>query len=379
MMANSGKKMKIIFLINELGKGGSERQLYLLLKHMDLDAAEPLVVVFNPSTLTDYADAIRALGIQVLPLPSSTKSTIRRLFWLIRLFRKERPDVVHSWSAPDNPYSGIAGLLAGVPLRLGSFRGSLANRGFLLLPAFVQHLAIRVCPFLVVNAQSIRDELLARGFPTKRLFLLQNCVEILPDSDEVNLPVALNGDNRLVGTVCNIRRKKNVHIFIEGLAMVLPRFPDLRGVIVGQPIPDELDYFQSIQQIIRERELSEKIFLLGFRDDAPQLVARFEVFCLLSDFEGSPNAILEAMAAGRPVIASATSGIPDLVEDGVTGYLVPPGDAPAFADALEKMLNNPDREGMGAKGRMRVKSTCSCQDSAARLLELYQQLLSRKK
>jgi len=150
-------------------------------------------------------------------------------------------------------------------------------------------------------------------------------------------------------------------------------------VIVGQPIPDELDYYQSIQRLIQERDLTEKIILLGFRDDAPLLVRKFEVFCLLSDFEGSPNAVLEAMAAGRPVIASNTSGIPDLVQDGVTGYLVPPGDATAFASALEKMLNNPDREEMGAKGRKRVESQCGCQDSAARLLELYQQLMKRKK
>ena len=214
-MATSDKKLKIIFLINELGKGGSERQLYLLLKHMDLDAAEPLVVVFNPSTLTDYADAIRSLGIQVLSLPASKNSPLKRLFWLIRFFREEKPDVVHSWSAPDNPYAGIAGLLAGVPLRLGSFRDSLANRGFLNLSILFQYLAIHTCPILVVNAQSILEELLVHGFSTNRLFLLENCVEIPLNSIEIDLPAALSSEFRLVGTVCNFRRKKNVHIFIE--------------------------------------------------------------------------------------------------------------------------------------------------------------------
>lgn len=378
-MANSDNRLKIIFLINELGKGGSERQLYLLLKHMDLNVAEPLVVVFNKSTLTDYADAIRALGIQVLPLPSSKNSPLKRLLWLIPFFRQEKPDVVHSWSAPDNPYAGIAGLFTGVPLRLGSFRDSLANQGFLSLPVLIQRMAIRICPFLVVNAQSIRDELIVRSISPERVFLLENCVEIPLYSAEVDLPEVLSGDVRLVGTVCNIRRKKNVHIFIEGLAMVLTRFPDLLGVIVGQPIPDELDYYQFIKQLIQEKGLTDKILLLGFRNDVPLLVRKFEIFCLLSDFEGSPNAVLEAMAAGRPVIASNTSGIPDLVQDGVTGYLVPPGDATAFASALEKMLNNPKREEMGAKGRIRVESNCGCEDSAARLLELYQQLLKMKK
>lgn len=378
-MATSDNKLKIIFLINELGKGGSERQLYLLLKHMDLDAAEPLVVVFNPSTLTDYADAIRSLGVQVLSLPASKNSPLKRLFWLIRFFRQKKPDVVHSWSAPDNPYAGIAGLFAGVPLRMGSLRNSLQNRSFLALPLLLQKLAIHTCPYLLVNASSIREELLVQRYPANKLFLIENCVEIPSDSEKLDLPPFFSENLRFVGIVSNLRRNKNVHVFIEGLAKVLPRFPDLRGVIVGQPIPDELDYYQSIQRLIQERDLTEKIILLGFRDDAPLLVSKFEVFCLLSDFEGSPNAVLEAMAAGRPVIASNTSGIPDLVQDGVTGYLVPPGDATAFASALEKMLNNPDREEMGAKGRKRVESQCGCQDSAARLLELYQQLMKRKK
>ncbi len=379
-MPNSNRRFKVIFLINELGKGGSERQLYLLLKHMDLTKAEPLVVVFNPSTLTDYAGAIRTLGIQVLHLPSSKNSPLKRLFWLIRFLRQEKPDVVHSWSAPDNPYAGIAGILAGVRLRMGSFRDSLANRGFSSLSKFFQQLAIRACPILMVNAQSILQELLVRGLSANNLFLVENCVEIPSTSIDLDLPEALMAQkNCVVGTVSNIRRKKNVHVFIEGLAMVLPRFPDLRGVIVGQAIPDELDYYQSIQQLIQDKGLTDKILLLGFRDDAPLLVSKFEVFCLLSNFEGSPNAVLEAMAAGRPVIASNTSGIPDLVEDGVTGYLVPPGDEVAFASALEKMLINPNRQEMGDKGRKRVESFCDCQDAAARLLELYQQLLKRKK
>ena len=377
-MANSDKKIKIIFLINELGKGGSERQLYLLLKHMDLDAADPLVIVFNPSALTDYGDNIRALGIQVIPLPSSKNSPLKRLLWLIRFLREEKPDVVHSWSAPDNPYAGTAGLFAGVPLRLGSFRDSLANRGFQSLPKLFQYLAIHTCPILVVNTQSILEELLVCGFSANNLFLVKNCVEIPSDSVGVDLPDSFSGEVQLVGTVCNIRRKKNIHIFIEGFSLLTNYYHNLRGVIVGQPIPDEFDYYQSIQRLIKEKGLTEKIFLLGFRDDAPLLVSRFEVFCLLSDFEGTPNAVLEAMAAGRPVIASNTSGIPDLVQDGVTGYLIPPGDATAFASALEKMLNNPHREEMGAAGRKRVESNYGCEQAAAQMLQLYQQLLKRK-
>lgn len=373
------KKIKIIYLINELGKGGSERQLYLLLKYLDLDQADPMVIVFNSSLNADYSDAIRNLRIQVLQVSQSKKSPLKRLFWLYRLFKQEKPDVVHSWSAPDNAYAGIGGLLANVSLRLGSIRDSLQNRGFMELPGLVQKLLIHANPYLVVNASSIDEELLSKGVSPSRVFILENCTEITDDQEILNLPPVLSGDFRVVGTVCNIRRKKNVHIFIEGLAQLISRFPDLRGVVVGQSIPDEINYFNLIQQLIIDKNLSDKVLLLGFRDDAPQLVRYFEVVCLLSDFEGSPNAVLEAMAAGRPVIATDTSGIPDLVEDGVTGYLVPPGDAGAFAKALEKMLNNPYLEEMGILGRKRVKSINGCEKSAEKLLNIYRQLLIREK
>jgi len=366
-------------LINELGKGGSERQLYLLLKYLDLDEADPMVIVFNPSLNADYSDAIRSLGIRVLQVPTSKKSPHKRLFWFYRLFKQEKPDVVHSWSAPDNAYAGIAGFLSGVPLRMGSMRNSLHNRSFMKMPSWLQRFAIHSCPHLMVNAASIRDELLGNHCSSEKIYLLENCVEIPSETVKVGLPDMFASQYRLIGTVANLRRNKNVHIFVEGLSQLIPDYPDLRGVIVGQSIPDEIDYFHSIQQLIIDKNLSDKVILMGFRNDAPQLVHYFKVACLLSDTEGSPNAVLEAMAAGRPVIATDTSGIPDLVEDGVTGYLVPPGNAGAFARALEKMLNNPDLEEMGTHGRKRVKSDHGCEKSAEKLLNIYRQLLIKEK
>ncbi len=362
-------KIKVIYLINELGKGGSERQLYLLLKNADQTRLEPIVVVFNRSTLTDYADDLKREGIAVISLPESASGIWRRTAYLIALFRKEQPDIVHSWSTPDNPYAGIAGWLAGVRVRIGSFRESPQNRGFSKLPQPLQWAAKRACPLLTVNAESIRKELIAEHLNPDRIILVPNCVEMQPHNTVPDLPEVLNGNFRLVGTVCNIRRNKNIHVFIAGLGLLMEKYPDLRGAIVGQPIPDEMDYYEEIQQRLKTENLADRIFLLGFRDDAPALMQSFKVFCLLSEFEGSPNAILEAMAAGRPVIATATSGIPDLVQDGVNGYLVPPGDANAFAVALDRLLTNPNLDEMGKAGYNLMQTHFSAQ-----LLDLYAHL-----
>jgi len=378
---SSVKPIRVVYLIGELGKGGSERQLYLLLKAMDLSEVEPLVVVFNHSKESDYSDDIRALGIRVVFLPTRSASVFSKLRFLTRLLRQEKPDIVHSWSAYANPYATLAGFLSGVHLRLGSIRDSLQNRVFSTLPKLYRKFSIWGNTAQVVNSQGIQEELLKLGFSEQKILLLDNCVEIAPilNADMAGpFPLEFKG-SRIVGTVCNIRRKKNIHVFIEGMALLTARYPSLRGVIIGQPIPTEMDYYAEIQQLIKDRALSDRIVILGFREDAPSLIRELDVVCLLSSFEGSPNVILEAMAASRPVIATRVGGIPDLVTDGINGLLIAPGDPVAFAAALEKMLTSCDLTQMGAEGLKRVQSKYLCQDQAVKLVRYYQALISRKR
>ena len=375
------QKLRIVYLIGELGKGGSERQLYLLLKAMDLSEVDPLVVCFNPSAAGGYEDAIRACGVPVLYCPPGARSAIARLRFVVKTLRAHQAQVVHSWSAYTNTYASLGGLLAGVPLRAGSMRNSLKNRGFLNLPRLARLLSIHGTPWMFVNAESIQAELAAEGLPRDRIFLVENCVEIPQTRPSIppELAEVFAGGYRIVGTVCNIRRNKNVHIFIEGLAKLLPAHPELRGVIVGQPIPDELDYYDEIRQLIGKLGLMDSIYLLGFREDAPALSGLFDVFCLLSQFEGTPNALMEAMAAGRPVIATRTSGIPDLIRDGENGCLVEPGSVASFASALEQMLNRADLEALGAAGREKMKSEFYCPEKSAKFVNIYRELLGRQR
>jgi glycosyltransferase involved in cell wall biosynthesis len=111
--------------------------------------------------------------------------------------------------------------------------------------------------------------------------------------------------------------------------------------------------------------------MLGFRADIPAVLARLGIFCLTSDSEGTPNAILEAMSAGLPVVATRVGGIPRLVRDGVTGLLIPPGDDHALTDALRTLLRDPERaREMGKAGRARVEAEFGC-DAIVRQFEDY--------
>ena len=128
-------RARIIHLIGQLGYGGSERQLFLLLEQADHDRLEHHVVVFNPSPNRVYDEDLKSIGVHIWGIPETRKGVAARALFLLRLFRRLRPSIVHSWTVHDNPYAGIIGKLAGVPVRWGSLRGSPELAGFRRSPS----------------------------------------------------------------------------------------------------------------------------------------------------------------------------------------------------------------------------------------------------
>jgi glycosyltransferase involved in cell wall biosynthesis len=296
-----------------------------------------------------------------------------------RILRGFSPHIVHSWSVHNNAYAGLVGRLARIPICLGSLRGSIYLDGFRKATLLQRWLSLHTVSTVTVNARSIAEELRGIGYPSARVHFLPNCVEIPSPLPAPDLSVyGIDGHQTLIGTVGNLRRVKNQFMFIDALARVLPEFPHLRAVIVGQPISGEDGLQDQLQRHIHDLGLDGKIILLGFRDDVPALMARFSIFCLTSDSEGTPNTVLEAMAAGRPVVATRVGGVPDLIQDGVTGMLVDPGDHSALAARLIQLLENPEMaEQIGQTGMHVIKRDYSCQDAVDRLADLYQRALAR--
>lgn len=348
--------LRIVYLIGQLGLGGSERQLYLLLKHMDKSRFEPHVVVFNPSANYTLDDDLQKVGVSVHAIPREVKNIRARMIWLYKLFRRLHPRVIHSWSIHDNPYAGLVGWLAGVKHRLGSVRDSLNTPDFLDFPGPVQWIILNSVQGLLVNSQEIVDELIQMGIVGRRVQMLPNCVEV----EERTPPPILNmpPHARIIGLVANLRRKKNHIMFLRSMSEILPEFPDVYGLMVGQPVPaSDPDIPHLIENEIANLGIGKRVRLFGFYPDVPSLLHTFEIFCLTSDFEGTPNAVLEAMAAGLPVIATRVGGLPRLVDDGVSGLLIDPGDIHGLADSLRVLLRDPTRaKQMGIAGRKRVEA-----------------------
>lgn len=370
------KKIRILYLVGQLGLGGSERQLSLLLQHFDMEKYEITVVVFNPSPYYELNDMLEAAGVRVVAIPERVKGVWGRIRFLYSLFRELSPDVAHSWTVHDNPYAGLVGWLAGVPVRWGSVRGSIYAKGFQSLPGIYRWLSLHAVTKLVVNAASIENELANNHYPPENIIVLPNCTNARSPvaSFRKNAP----GKPKRVGMVGNLRSVKNHAMFIDGMAKVISSIPDAEAVIVGQPIPAEPHLYQQLQSRIAAYHLNGQIKLLGHRKDVPELMRSFSVFCLTSRSEGTPNVILEAMAAGLPVVATRVGGVPDVVQEGKTGFLVGPEDINEFASRVKQILQNPiQAKKMGIEGRRIVERKYNCALAVSRLTNVYRNALRK--
>jgi glycosyltransferase involved in cell wall biosynthesis len=229
----------------------------------------------------------------------------------------------------------------------------------------------------VVNSRAILRDVTASGYPEARVTLLENCVRLgddeSSDSNRVELAdLGIQKGDVVIGAVGNLRPEKEHHLLVHAMARLVPRFPRIHAVIVGVNVVPAVH--DALVREIAERGLEGRVVLAGFRDDVPALMRRFDVFCITSRSEGSPNVILEAMVARRPIVATAVGGILELVRDGENGLLVPVGDSERLAQAIAKLLEQPDlARRLGEAGRKTVEER-TCARAAQRLASLYQSI-----
>ena len=192
--------------------------------------------------------------------------------------------------------------------------------------------------------------------------------EILPPLPRETTRIALVG--RIAGW-------KGQHIFLQAAALVRDRFPQARFQIIGAPLFGEYEYEQSLHRMVRDLGLEDQVEFLGFREDVPALLAGVDLVVHASTL-GEPfgQVVIEGMAAGKAVIATDGGALPEIVIPGVTGLLVPMGDAPAMAEAMAALLSNPARaEAMGAAGRERVRERFTIGHTVRKLEGIYEYLL----
>jgi len=373
----------IVHLIYRLDFGGLENLLVERINRMDGARYRHAVVCLTG--YTDFAAKITKPGVALYALDKQPGLSLATHAALWRLLRKLKPAIVHSYNLAAVEYAPAA-LLAGVPVRINGLHGRDAsdptgsNRKHnmlrrLMVPfydcCYANSADMLEWTRRVIGVAHDKSRLLSNGIDAERF---------QPRADgEAPAPLAPFGPGCIViGTVGRTQAVKDQASLITAFALLRERLPELRGVLRLAIVGDG-PLLPALRAQAEQAGVADAVWLPGARNDIPAILRGLTVFALPSIAEGTPGAALEAMASGLPVVGSRVGGVPEVVADGVTGYVVPPSDPQALADALQRYAQDPQLAAAhGAAGRQRVQQLYSMAAMVAGYLSLYDSLCERK-
>jgi glycosyltransferase involved in cell wall biosynthesis len=383
--------IKILRVIARFNIGGPAMHVADLTSGMDPARFESVVIsgLENPGegSLLDYAlgRGVRPIIIPEIVAEFSLKpQDLKALIKLYRLIRREHPDIVETHTAKAGFLGRVAARMAKVPIIIHTYHGHVLHGYYshvknCTLRRMEQALAHLTRCIIAVDDQVKRD-LLAYGIaPSRKIAVIPYGLHLEPllacevHRGDLRSELGLTEGTKLVGIVGRIFPIKNHRLFLDAAALVAEQEPATRFLIVGDgALRPEMEHHA------RRIGIADRVIFLGWRRDLPHVYADLDVLAVTSNNEGTPFSAIEAMAAGCPVVSTRVGGLPDLIDDGKTGYLVPPGDAQALADASLSLLREPKiRRCMGQAARAKVKDGFAVQrllrDMKRLYLELYEQ------
>jgi glycosyltransferase involved in cell wall biosynthesis len=344
-----------LLVVDSLEVGGAERHVVDLAGALRRKGHGVTVACSATGGLSDLLDGANVPVRVLLDRLVKRRVSVTYARGLRRLVREQRFDLVHAHIYASAAASALATVGTGVPLVVTEHtEGAWQGRHARLLSRLIYRRARSV----IAVSSPIRGHLLERdGVPPEKISFIPNAV-ISASGRKPGTTSTLPDERRegpLVGVVARLQPEKGVANFLKAAARVSAACPAARFLVVGDgPLREEL------LRLADRLGLRERVRFLGHRADARELVGLLDVLVVPSLTEGTPLIVLEAMAAGVPLVASAVGGVTDQVRHGKEGLLIPPGDATALGDALLELLQDPDRaHRLGEAGRRRADSVFS--------------------
>jgi glycosyltransferase involved in cell wall biosynthesis len=347
------KKVKIFRIITKLNIGGSSIHSVLLTAHLDKDLYQSILIRGNQEkeggTLDDL---IHSKGVKPLVIPEMVReiSPIKDLIasWkLYRLMKIEKPEIVHTHSSKAGTLGRLAAKIAGVPLIIHTFHGhvfkgyfgNLKSKIFIIverLLALITTKIITVCP---AQRKEILNFKIANS---NKIIFIYLGLELTPFlscnhyKGELRKELGIQDSSPVVGVVARLVRVKGIDYFLRAVKEVSKHKPRVKFLIVGD---GELRF--ELENLVRKLGIEENVLFLGFRRDLVKIYADLDLVVLSSLNEGLPVSIIEAMASGKPVIATDVGGVKNLIQNEINGILIPPEDVNSLAKAMVYLLENP--------------------------------------
>ena len=350
--------VKVFNVITKLAVGGAQETALSYCSELDPNLwATTLVTGPERSPEGDLFDEADRRGVPVVTVPSLRRRVrpvgdLRAVLELVRLFRRERPDIVHTHSSKAGLIGRLAARIGGVPVVVHTVHGWSFHEGMSPLAhagaVALERLAARwTWPVVVVTEVDAEIGVAAGIGQPAQYALVRSAVDVrrlrqAADSREsARADLGIPEGVPVVGTVTRLCKQKDPETLLRAARLMAELRPDARLVVVGDgPLRPQ------VERLLDELDLRAHVSLLGRRSDVEALLPGFDAFVLSSRWEGLPRVVVEAMAAGVPVVSTDVGGIADAVEDQVSGLLVPSGDAVALANALVRLLSEP---GLGAR------------------------------
>jgi glycosyltransferase involved in cell wall biosynthesis len=382
---DGSRRIRVVHCIDQIGGGGTELNLVRTLEQLDRKRFDLRLVTLNETGSSRARVEKAGIPVEVFSFPSlGSMTAIRRAAQLIQWLRLIKPDVVHCHDVYTNLFVAPCARLAGVPLVITSKRwwtvsSWIYRRG--------NQLAYRLSHRVLANCAAVAGLLTdTEGVARDKIVVLPNFV------DDAAFEMISNEDRRaarqafgipegslVVTAVAVFRPEKDLETLIRAAAVLRARHPALHILLVGTGprskdlSPDSPDEAATgLRNAASLHGVGDRIHFSGYLTSPPNPHQYGDIAVLCSLHEGFPNSIIEAMAAGRPVVATAVGGIPDAVQDGVTGLLVSPRSPADLAAAIDRLIVDEElRRSMGAAGREKARANFAAAPVLERLSRLY--------
>jgi len=364
-----GPERQISQLIAPMRGHGFEIEALVLYRHRPgLPRTHPLV-----TTVRQMEGQVSQINDRWRDVPGSVMAVVRKL-------RSRNFVLLHTHEYKSDLIGGLAAKLTGVPA-VASVRGYTDRTLPLRLYKHIDLRVLRWFDRILPVADHVRRQLLDAGLPSQRVITLYDAIDprsfgVAMDTVPVQLrqELGLNGSSKVVSIVGRLSREKGHRYLLESVEQVLERCPETHFLIAGDG-PER----GGLESLVTKLGVNHAVSFLGYRSDVAAIMAVSDVVVLASLREGCPNALIEAMSLGRPVVATAVGGVPEIARHEETGLLVPPRDADAIAQAVLRLLRDPTwASRLGINGRQVMMQGFHIDVLAQRLASVYRELLEQR-
>lgn len=374
-----GKKINILHVtaLNSKKYGSIEKWMVHLAKVCKDRKYKIIFSLRGEPKSKSFLDDLRSMEV-IVDITQENIGALTLYSHIRNLIKKYEINIIHSHFSPACHYANLSGYLSGIKGRFWTIHSmsEIDKHPYCRqrLIALKQQISSMLVHKVIAVSKAIRNDFIRLGIKPEKISIVPLGIDIEKyafngSRERLRRSFGISNETLLIGTVSRAEPVKGLKYLVEAMPYVLKRVPNAKALLVGGG-----SLMQELKSIASNLNITDNIIVEGVRNDIPEILSVMDIFVLPSLSEGMPLALLEAMASGKPVIGSNVGGIPEVIKDGVNGYLTTSGDSANLAEAIIKLASNPElSSAMGKAGQKKVEDNYHLKYQVERLVDLYEE------